>query len=120
MKLAEAVAELNPVEDLRQAVLAVELSPLLLRRHYQLEGLCQPGLATEATFGTLRAVSNGRDGAFNRIRCSDVLPVFGRIVVKGQQRLAIPDQLATFGIKAVKLSAARFQTTRGGFPTRYG
>ena len=68
MKLAEAVAELNPLDDLRQAVLAVELSPFPLRRHHELEGHCQSGPATEATFGALRAVPNGREGAFNWVR----------------------------------------------------
>ena len=33
MKLAEPVAELNPLDDLGQAVLAVEFAPFLLRRH---------------------------------------------------------------------------------------
>ena len=93
MKLTEAVAELNPLDDLRQAVLTVEFAPFPLRRHHQLEGHGQPGPATEATFGALGAVPNGREGAFNWVRCPDVFPVLGRVVVKGQKRLAILDQL---------------------------
>jgi hypothetical protein len=37
MKLADAIAELNPADDLRQAVLTDEFAPFLLRRHHQLE-----------------------------------------------------------------------------------
>jgi len=36
--VAEPVAELTPLDDLGQAVLAVEFAPFLLRRHHQLEG----------------------------------------------------------------------------------
>ena len=35
MKLAEAVAELIPFDDLGEAVSAVEFAPFLLRRHHQ-------------------------------------------------------------------------------------
>ncbi|AGT11658.1 hypothetical protein JCM7686_pAMI8p158 (plasmid) [Paracoccus aminophilus JCM 7686] len=38
MKLTEAVAELNPLYDFWEAVVAVEFSPFLLGRHHQLEG----------------------------------------------------------------------------------
>ena len=66
--MAEAVAELNPLNDFREAVLAVEFAPFPLRRHHQLEGHGQPGLAAEASFGAFSAVPNGREGAFNWIR----------------------------------------------------
>ena len=46
--MAETVAELNPLDYFWQAVLAVEFSPFLLRRHHQLEGHGQSGLAAEA------------------------------------------------------------------------
>ena len=44
MKLAEAVAELNPLDDLRQTVLAIEFASFFLRRHHQLERHGEPGL----------------------------------------------------------------------------
>jgi len=47
LNLADAVAELNPADDLRQAVLAVEFAPFLLRRHHQLERHGQAALAAE-------------------------------------------------------------------------
>ncbi len=48
--MAEPVAELNPLDDLGQAVLAVEFAPFLLRRHHQLERHGQTSLAAEASF----------------------------------------------------------------------
>ena len=42
--MAEPVAELNPLDDLGQAVLAVEFAPFLLRQHHQPEGHGQAGL----------------------------------------------------------------------------
>ena len=59
MKLAEAVAELNPLDDLGQAVPAVEFAPFLLRRHHQLERHGQTGLAAEASLGAFRALGIG-------------------------------------------------------------
>ena len=67
LKLAEPVAELNPLDDLGQSVLAVEFAPLLLRRHHQPERHGQPGLAAEASLGAFCAVPDGRKGALDRI-----------------------------------------------------
>lgn len=72
--MAQAVAELNPLDDFRQAVLAVEFAPFPLRRHHEPEGHGQPGPATEASFGAFRAVPDGGEGAFDRIRGADVFP----------------------------------------------
>ena len=65
--MADAVAELNPFDDLRQSVPAVEFAPFLLRRHHQLERHGQPGLAAEASLGAFRAMPDGGEGAFDRI-----------------------------------------------------
>ena len=65
--MAEPVAELNPLDDLGQAVLAVELSPFLLRRHHQREGHGQPGLTAEASLGAFGSVPDGGEAAFDRI-----------------------------------------------------
>ena len=56
MKLADPIAELNPLDDLGQAALAVEFAPFLLRRHHQLEGHGQSGLAAKASFGAFCAM----------------------------------------------------------------
>jgi hypothetical protein len=67
LRLAEPVAELNPLDDFGQAILAVEFAPFLLRRHHQLEGHDQTGLTAEAAFGAFCAVSDSREGAFDRV-----------------------------------------------------
>ena len=58
MKLGEAVAELNPLDDLRQAVLANEFAPFPMRRLHEFEGHDQPGPAAEA----IALVANGLAG----------------------------------------------------------
>ena len=65
--MAEAVAELNPLDDLGQAALAVELAPFLLCRHHQLERHGQTGLAAEAPLGAFGAVPDGGEGALDRV-----------------------------------------------------
>lgn len=44
-------------------------------------------------FGSIDAVPDGRKGAFDLIRRSDVFPVLSRVVVECWQRLAMLDQL---------------------------
>ncbi len=53
--MAEAVAELSPLDDLRQAVLAVEFSPFLLGGHHQLVGHGQSALSAKAALGAYGA-----------------------------------------------------------------
>ena len=65
--MTETVAELNPLYDLWEAVLAVEFSPFLLGRHHQLEGHGQPGLSAEASLGAFCAVADGREDALDRV-----------------------------------------------------
>ena len=65
--MAETVAELNPLDDFGQAVLAVDFAPFLLRRHHQLERHGQTGLAAEAPLRAFRAMPDRCEGAFNRV-----------------------------------------------------
>ena len=65
--MADAVAEFNPADDLRQAVPAVELPPFLLCRHHQPEGHGQSGLAAEAALDAFRPVPDCRESALDRI-----------------------------------------------------
>lgn len=65
--MADAVAELNPADDLWQAVPAVEPPPFLLRRHHQPEGHGEPGLSAQAALGSPGAVPDGGEGALDRI-----------------------------------------------------
>ena len=67
LNVAETVAELNPLDDLGQAVLAVEFAPFLLRRYHQLERHRQTGFAAEAPLGAFCAMPDGGEGAFDRI-----------------------------------------------------
>lgn len=63
--MSDPVSELNPLDDLLQAILAVELSPFLLCGHHQLEGHGQPGLAAKASLGLRGAMPNGREGTLD-------------------------------------------------------
>lgn len=67
LKLADPIAELNPLNDLRLAALSVELAPFLMRRHHQLERPGQTGRAAEASAGALRSVPDGRACAFDQV-----------------------------------------------------
>lgn len=71
--MAEAVAELNPFDDLGEAVSTVEFASFSLRRHHQLESHCQPGLPAQTPFGPRCAVPDRGEGAFDRVRRPDVL-----------------------------------------------
>ena len=82
--MLDPVAELNPLDDFGQPVLTVEFAPFLLGRQYQLVGHRQRRLAAEAAFGLGGSVPDGGEGALNRVRGSDVLPVLGREIVEGQ------------------------------------
>ena len=63
--MAARVAELNPLDDLGQAILAVEFSPFLLGGHHQLEGHGQSGLAAVAPLGAFCPVPDGGEDAFD-------------------------------------------------------
>jgi len=53
----------------------------------------------ETAFCALRAVSDRGEGAFDRVRSSDALPVLGREVVEGQQLFSVTEQaFCGFGI----------------------
>ena len=67
LKLAQAVAELNPLDDLGQPVPAVELAPFALCGDHQFERHGQTGLAAQAPFGAFRAMTDRSEGAFDRV-----------------------------------------------------
>ena len=52
----------NPLDDLGQAVPAIEFAPFLLRRHHPLERHGQSVLAAEASLGGFRAMPDGGEG----------------------------------------------------------
>ena len=65
--MAEPIAELNPLDDLGQSILAVEFAPFLPRRHHQLERHGQTGLAADAPLGAFCAMPDRHEGAFDRV-----------------------------------------------------
>ena len=79
--MLDPVAELNPLDDVGQAVLAVEFAPFLLGRQHQLVCHGQRGLSAEAAPGFGGRVPDGGESALDWVRGSDVFPVLGREVV---------------------------------------
>ena len=80
--MLDPVAERTPLDDVGQAVLAVEFAPFLLGRQHQLVRHGQRGLSAEAAFGFSGRVPDGGKSALDWVRGSDVLPVLGREVVE--------------------------------------
>ena len=89
------VGKLHTSNDLSHLVVAVKATPGLLRAFDQLEDHGERGPVREASLRADRPVSDGREGAFDRIRRTQVLPMFGREVVEGEQR--VPVLLEAFG-----------------------
>ena len=98
--MLDAVAEFNPFDDFRQAARTVEFAPFLLGGQHQLVGHRQRRLAAEAALGPGGSVADGGKepapdairGAFDRVRCANVLSVFGREIADRQQVGAVSGQ----------------------------
>lgn len=73
--MAQADAELNSLDDLRQPVLAIELAPFALRCDHQPERHGEAGLAAQTSLGAFRAMTHGGECAFDRVWGPDVLPM---------------------------------------------
>src|ERR1700674_2430832 len=84
-----SVFEFHAEDHLRQCVVAVETAPAFLGSLGKLEDHGERGLVRKAAFGTHRAMADGCEGAFNRVGCTQVLPVLGREVMNRRQGLAI-------------------------------
>ena len=92
MNVAESIAELNPLDNLRQAVPAIEFAPFLLRRHHQPESHGESRVPAQAPLGSLGAVPDGGERASTGVKGvpewvwwthsaldgADVFPVVGR------------------------------------------
>ena len=90
--MLDPVAELNPPDDLGQAVLAVEFAPFLLGREHQLVRHRQRGLATEASLGLGGPVPDGGEGALDRVGGPNVFPMPGGEVIERKQVDAVLGQ----------------------------
>ncbi len=65
--MPDAVAEFNPLDGFRQAVLAVGFAPRLPGSKHQLGFHRECGLAAEATFRLGGSVANGGEGALGSV-----------------------------------------------------
>ena len=54
----------------------------------------QRGLPGAVAFGATVTQADGREGGFNRVRGSHMLPVFGGEVVEGQEHVAVSSSLS--------------------------
>lgn len=59
--------ELNPLDDLGDAVFVVDVSSFFLRLHHQVEGHGQPDLVAEASFCAFRAVPDGSECVLDQL-----------------------------------------------------
>ena len=69
--------------------MTVEASPAFLGRLGKLEDHGQRGLVREASLAAHGAMTNRREYALDDVGRAQMLPMLGREVVEGQQRLAI-------------------------------
>ena len=91
LEMADAVAELNPADDLRQAVPAVRFPPFRLRGHHELEGGGPVFRPRHPLVRLVRCLTVAN--VLDRVRRPNVFPVFGREVVERQQGVMVLDQL---------------------------
>lgn len=91
MKLLDPVFELNPLNDLGQAVWPGDPPPFFLRSNHQPENDGQGGLPVQAALGFPGPVPDGGKDALDRVCGADVFPMLGREVVEGQQFVVVVD-----------------------------
>ena len=100
--MADTVAELNPADDLGQAVAAIEFTPFCLGGHHEPERHGEAGLAAQAALGALRSMSDGGECALDRVGRANVFPMFRGVVVEAQECVPVFDQ---FGDRLVPFHA---------------
>ena len=88
----DSVGELYTEDDFRQLVVAIEATPAFLGGLGELEDHGERGLVRETSLGAHGAVAHRRERAFDDVGRAQMLPVLGREVVEGEQRVAILDQ----------------------------
>src|SRR5262249_3376313 len=88
----DSVGELYTEDDFRQLVVAIEATPTFFGSLGELEDHGERSLAWETSFGAHGAAPHRGERAFDDLRVAPLLPVLGREVVEGEQRVAILDQ----------------------------
>jgi hypothetical protein len=85
----DAVGECDACDYFRQLVLPIEAAPGALGGEDELEHHDHAGLVGEAALGARRAVTDGCEGALDRVAGADVLPMLGGEVVERQRRFPV-------------------------------
>src|SRR3954454_13451496 len=97
----DAVTEPDTPNDLRQQVLALQPAPGFGGRHDELEDHQPGGVLRQRALGPHRAVPDGGEHALDGVGGAQMVPVLGREVVEGEQRVAVlgqaGDRLLVFG-----------------------
>src|SRR5215211_2337420 len=88
----DSVGELYSEDNFRQLVVTVEAAPAFLGGLGELEDHGECGLVGETSLGAHGAVADRCERAFDDVGCAQMLPVLGREVVEGKQRIAILGQ----------------------------
>jgi hypothetical protein len=88
----DTVGELYTENNFRQLDMAVEPAPALFGRFGELEDHGEGGLVRQAALGAHSSVTHCGKRAFDDAGRAQMLPVFGRKVVEGEQRVAILGQ----------------------------
>jgi hypothetical protein len=70
--------------------MAIETTPAFLGGLSELEDHRERGLVRETSLGSHGAVAHRRERAFDDIGRTQMLPVFGRKVIEGEQCVSIP------------------------------
>lgn len=68
----------------------------------------------QCAFGTHGAMPDGGEDAFDRVRRSEMIPMLGREVEEGQQRLAVPGQ----AVDGLRISRTMLVDEGGGLGRR--
>jgi hypothetical protein len=88
----DSVGELYTENDFRQLVVAIKAVPAFFGGLGKFEDHGEGSLVRETSLGAHRAVADRSERAFDDVGRSQMLPVLGREIVEGEQRLAILDQ----------------------------
>ena len=88
----DSIAELYTEDDFRQLVVAIEATPTSFGSLGEFEDHGERGLVRETSFGAHGAVVHRGERTFDDVRGAEMLPVLGREVVEGEQRIALLDQ----------------------------
>lgn len=97
----DSIFKLHIGDDFSQLVLSVETTPGFLCALDEFEHHGERGLVGQAALRADRSMTNGREGAFDRIRGPQMFPVLGGKIIECQQHVAIffeaADSLVVFG-----------------------